>query len=105
MAVKPVLLVPDPRLKQPCAVVEDFGSALTELVQDLEDTMRSNPGCVGIAACQIGAMQSVAIVDTSVHRKHGPLSQGRFVLVNPVLLSHEGERMGREGCLSLPDFT
>ena len=54
MAVRPVLLVPDPRLKQPSAPVEGFDVSLSQLIQDLEDTRRENAGCVGIAACQIG---------------------------------------------------
>lgn len=105
MPIRPVLLVPDARLKTPCEVVEDFGASLREIVRDLEDTMADNAGCVGIAACQIGAMQRVTIVDTSIHRKHGALSQGRFVLINPQLVRQDGENVGREGCLSLPDFT
>jgi peptide deformylase len=105
MPIRPVLLVPDARLKQPCALVEHFGPELQTLVADLEETMRSHPGCVGIAACQIGVLQRVAIVDTTVHKKHGAQSQGRMVLVNPTITRRGGERMGREGCLSLPDFT
>lgn len=105
MPIRPVLLVPDARLKTPCAQVEDFDEDLRELVRDLEDTMADNAGCVGVAACQIGAMLRVAIVDTSFHRKHGALSQGRFILVNPRLVRQSGAAVGREGCLSLPDFT
>jgi len=100
-----VLLVPDPRLKTPCRPVEEFGEALFALVRDLEDVVAVSPGCVGVAACQIGELWRVAIVDTSGHKKHGPLSQGRFVLVNPTILEGHGERLGREGCLSLPEFT
>lgn len=105
MAILPVLLVPDARLKQPCAPIENFNDELRELIVDLEDTMRSNSGCVGIAACQIGALQRVAIVDTSGHRKHGAQSSGRIILINPVITRRSGESVGREGCLSLPDFT
>lgn len=105
MPIRPVLLVPDARLKTPCAQVESFDDSLREIVRDLEDTMADNAGCVGIAACQIGALLRVAIVDTSGHRKHGALSQGRFVLVNPRLVRQNGAVVGREGCLSLPDFT
>jgi peptide deformylase len=94
MPLRPIVLVPDARLKQPCAPVEHFDDELHELVRDLEDTMAANVGCVGIAACQIGAMQRVAIVDTSVHRKHGDKSQGRFVLVNPQLVRQSGEAIG-----------
>ena len=103
--VRSILLVPDPRLKQCCAAVEHFDNALRELIRDLDDTMRVNAGCVGIAACQIGVLKRVAIVDTSDHKKHGTQSQGRIVLINPTVTMRHGERLGREGCLSLPDFT
>ncbi len=105
MPIRPIVLVPDARLKTPCDVVVDFGDALREIVRDLEDTMADNAGCVGVAACQIGAMWRITIVDTSGHRKHGDKSQGRFVLVNPKITRQSGESVGREGCLSLPDFT
>jgi len=105
MAIRPVLLVPDTRLKQPCSAVTEFGDELLAVLQDLEDTRSASTGCVGIAAPQIGVLQQVAIVDTSGHKKHGAHSQGRIVLVNPTITARDGERVGREGCLSLPDFT
>jgi peptide deformylase len=103
--IRPVLLVPDPRLKEVCAPVEHFDDALRELVRDLEDTRAASPACVGIAASQIGAMFRVAIVDTSGHKKFGAASHGHMVMINPVITARSGERLGREGCLSLPDFT
>lgn len=103
--VRPVILVPDARLKQACTPVDTFDENLAQLAQDLVDTMEAGPGSVGVAACQLGEMWCVAVVDTSSHRKHGAQSQGRFVLVNPQIVAQEGERMGREGCMSLPDFT
>ena len=103
--IRPIILVPDKRLNTPCEAVTEFDEALRQLTQDLEDTMRAGPGSVGVAASQIGEMKRVAVVDTSGHRKFGPESQGFFVLVNPQIIEREGERMGREGCMSLPDFT
>jgi len=100
-----IILVPDARLKMSCAPVERFDEELWRLVEDLTDTMRSGPGSVGVAAPQIGEMWRVAIVDTSGHRKFGADSQGFFALVNPRIVAHEGQREGREGCMSLPDFT
>jgi peptide deformylase len=100
-----IILVPDTRLSTPCAPVEAFGPELRQLVEDLTDTMRAGVGSVGVAAPQIGEMWRVAVVDTSGHRKFGPQSQGFFALVNPKIVAHDGEREGREGCMSLPDFT
>jgi len=105
MPIRPVLLVPDARLKQRCEIVTEFDDNLRASIQDLEDTRLDNTGCVGIAAPQIAIMQRIAIVDTSGHKKHGAVSQGRMVLVNPAITTMEGEHLGREGCLSLPDFT
>lgn len=98
-------MVPDARLKTMCDAVEEFNSELIEFISDLEDTRAASPGCVGIAAPQIGALHRVAIVDTSGHRKHGDASSGHLVLINPRLTQKRGRRLGREGCLSLPDFT
>jgi len=105
MAVREVILVPDARLKKACATIENFDADLQQIIADLEDTRSAAPGCVGIAACQVGVLQRVAIVDTSAHKKHGASSSGHLVLINPQITRREGERVGREGCLSLPDFT
>jgi peptide deformylase len=66
--------------------------------------MRSFPGCVGLAAPQIGELVRVAVVDCSDHpRAENP--NGLMVLVNPRLTSAQGSELGREGCLSIPDLT
>jgi peptide deformylase len=103
--VREIVLVPDPRLNMACEKIEVFDENLRSIAQDLEDTMRAGVGSVGVAAPQIGEMVRVAVVDTSGHRKFGPDSQGFFVLVNPEIIARDGERTGREGCMSLPDFT
>ena len=103
--IRPVILVPDARLCAPCAPATRFDRALRALARDLEETMRAGRGSVGIAAPQVGEMTRLTVVDTSGHRKFGAQSQGFFALVNPVIVHSEGERTGREGCMSLPDFT
>jgi len=105
MAVLPILTVPDPRLKEVCAEVEAFDGALRTLVADLEDTRRSGAAAVGIAAPQVGRLVRVAIVDVSGYaRAKGP-NHGHLVLVNPEITAWDGLAVGREGCLSVPDFT
>jgi peptide deformylase len=105
MAVLPVLTVPDPRLKEVCAPVEAFDDALAALVADLEETRRAGPAAVGIAAPQVGRLVRVAVVDVSGYaRAKGP-NHGHVVLVNPEITSWDGLAVGREGCLSVPDFT
>lgn len=104
MAILPILTYPAPELRKVSAVVERRTDELARLVADLTETLDSLPGCVGIAAPQVGALQRVVIVDASRYRKKVP-NQGRMVLVNPVLRSASGKGIFREGCLSLPDFT
>lgn len=99
----PVLTYPDPRLKAVSAPVERFDEALRAFVADLEETMRAQPGGVGIAAPQVGRRQRICIVDVSA--REGVESHGRLVLVNPEILAWEGLEVGREGCMSVPDYT
>ena len=103
MAVLEVLHYPDARLKQVSAPVTEFAADLRRLLADLEATMRAHPGCVGLAAPQVGRLQRIAIVDVS--SRPGVRHNGRLVLVNPQVLERGGEVVGREGCLSVPDYT
>lgn len=103
MAVLDILQYPDPRLKQVSVPVITFDDSLRALLRDLEDTMRAGPGSVGIAAPQVNCFVRVVVVDVSVKPKiahHGCLR-----LVNPEIVRRDGELKGREGCLSVPDFT
>ena len=103
MAVLPVLVYPDERLKRISAKVEVFDEALHRFIADLAETMRSYPGCVGLAAPQVNYFRRIVIVDVSAKpdiRHHGCL-----ILVNPEIVASAGEAVGREGCLSVPDYT
>jgi peptide deformylase len=100
--VRRVLTFPNPVLKQRCDPVDlAFGVALAE---DLVETMRAHPGCVGIAAPQVGEPVRVAVIDVRGHR-HKTSSNGLLVLVNPAILAMAGIHVAREGCLSLPEIT
>ena len=104
MPVREVLEVPDPRLKQVAAQWEGTAAQTAALAADLIDTMRSFPGCVGLAAPQIGEPWRAIIVDVTGHKK-AKSCHGLMVLFNPELLSADGAEVAREGCLSVPDFT
>ncbi len=67
MAVRPVLRLPDPVLKRPAGPVGRVGSAARALGQDLLDTMRASPACVGLAAPQIGVGLRAFCVDVTGH--------------------------------------
>ncbi len=104
MAVLEILRIPDKRLKQPSEVVESFDETLRAFIADLEATRQNGPGAVGIAAPQVAHFRRIAIVDVSNTRKPVP-NHGYMVLVNPEITHWDGFEMGREGCLSVPDFT
>jgi peptide deformylase len=103
VAERPVLRYPNPLLKQRCREIED-AETLARIAEDLVDTMRGQPRCVGLAAPQIGEPVRLAAVDVTGHPKATSCS-GLLVLANPVLVGSSGSEVGREGCLSLPDLT
>ncbi len=65
--------------------------------------MRAGPRGVGIAAPQVGRFERIVIVDVSCKPKIK--QHGRLVLINPEIVSREGSTVGREGCLSVPEYT
>ncbi len=73
--------------------------------RDLLDTMEAAPGCVGLAAPQIGEEVRMVAVDCSEHPKAAGAHNGVLVLVNPVIVESSGAEVGREGCLSIPHLT
>ena len=103
MAVLEILTYPDPRLERISQPVESFDDELRSFIADLEATRCAGPGAVGIAAPQVGRAQRIVIVDISSKPKNP--NHGHLVLVNPEIIEWEGFAVGREGCLSVPDFT
>jgi peptide deformylase len=95
--------MPHPALKRRAAQASD-PEEVERVVADLLDTMAAAPRCVGIAAPQIGEEVRIATVDVTDHPKATSCA-GLLVLVNPVIVHAAGSEVGREGCLSIPDFT
>ena len=106
MAVKEVLIYPDPRLKEVCSPIDHFDQSTRELLQNLVDTMVDAGHSVGIAAPQIGDLRRVAVVDVS-KSKLGKKQEnhGLLQMVNPEIIETEGSQIVREGCMSVPDYT
>lgn len=105
--IREVIRYPDAHLKAVCEPVGSEGplvGAAAQLAQDLLDTMSSFPGCVGIAAPQVGELVRMFAIDVTGHRR-AKSCHGRLVLVDPVVVERSGNVMMREGCLSIPDFT
>ena len=100
MAVREILVVPNPVLKQvsePAAAVDD---ALRALMDDMLETMYAAPG-VGLAAIQVGVPKRVIVMDLA--REEEPKAPRYFV--NPEILWSSEEMQGyEEGCLSVPEY-
>jgi len=98
-----ILQHPHVVLRQVAKEVDNFGEDFQNLCQTMKQLMIEGPGGVGIAAPQLGISQRVVIVDCSLGQ-HPCKNHGRLVMVNPVILEQSGKVLGREGCLSVPDW-
>jgi peptide deformylase len=84
--------------------VDPTSPETVQLAADLVATMRVSPGCVGLAAPQVGVGVKVFCVDVSEHPKTRD-HHGTFVLCNAEVVSGSRNEKAREGCMSVPDFT
>lgn len=102
--IRPVVVAPAPVLGEKGAEVDPTDPEVVKLADDLLETMRVSPGCVGLAAPQVGVPAQVFVVDVTGHPKaktcHGP-----FVLCNARVEEASQWQKGREGCMSVPDLT
>jgi len=99
MALLPIIIAPDPRLKQIAAPVARVDDRIRQLMDDLLETMYQAPG-VGLAAPQVGVLERVIVVDASANDEdRAPLR-----MANPELIQASDEDVQyEEGCLSLPE--
>ena len=103
MAIRDVLRMGHPVLRERAKPVESFGPELKSLLQDMKDTMAAKNGA-GLAAPQIGVSQRVVIFGVQKNPRYPDAEEVPFtVLVNPkiTMLTREIEE-GWEGCLSVP---
>lgn len=100
MAIRVIRVYPDPVLRVKCPPVEDFGSDLQSLADDMVETMYAAPG-VGLAAPQIGVETRFAVVDVTVGEEPGHL----IYLANPEIIESTGREGDVEGCLSIPGIS
>jgi peptide deformylase len=91
-------------LSRPGALVDPTAPEIVQLAADLVATMRVSPGCVGLAAPQVGVSAKVFCVDVSEHPKTRG-HHGTFVLCNAEVVSATRNEKAREGCMSVPDLT
>lgn len=120
MAIREILEVPDPLLKQISAPVEKFDDELRTLVTDMFETMYEAPG-IGLAAIQVGVPLRVLVIDLQPEDEeaeaelchshgghehyHKPTKKEPRVFINPELLDPSEEHIVyQEGCLSVPEI-
>ncbi len=99
-----VVRAPAEVLSTPCPRVDPTAAEVVQLAADLIATMRVSPGCVGLAAPQVGVTAQVFCVDVSEHPKTRT-GHGTFALCNAEVVSASRNERAREGCMSVPDFT
>ncbi len=98
--ILPILKYGAPQLSTASAPVATIDGTLNTLVQNMVETMYAAPG-VGLAAPQVGVNLRLFTADIS----GGKEKNGLFVIINPEIVSSEGEQAETEGCLSLPEFS
>jgi peptide deformylase len=96
MANLPILEYPDPRLRIRAEPVTDIDAEIRQLLADMLDTMYAAPG-IGLAATQVNVHKRLLVVDVSEERNEP------YCLINPDILSAEGNVSYEEGCLSVPE--
>ena len=100
MAIRDILVVPDPVLKQVSAPVEAVDDALRALMDDMLETMYDAPG-IGLAAIQIGVAKRVIVMDLA---REGEPKAPRFFVNPQIVWASEETAPYDEGCLSVPEI-
>jgi len=99
MALLPIIIAPDPRLKVTCAPVDAVDDRVRKLMDDMLETMYDAPG-VGLAAPQVGVARRIIVVDTA----KDPNPPKPYQMANPEIVWASDELVDyEEGCLSLPE--
>ncbi len=92
MAIRRILKKDDSALYKKCRPIDRIDKRILQLLDDLRDTMYHAEG-VGLAACQVGVLRRVVVIDAG---------NGLVEMINPEVLFAEGEQGCMEGCLSFP---
>lgn len=100
MAKRPILLLPDPRLRAVADPVDKIDNEVRTLARDMLDTMYDAPG-IGLAAPQVGALKRVVVMDLA--KEDEP--KAPIVMINPEIVKFSEETVTtEEGCLSIPEL-
>jgi peptide deformylase len=100
MTIKPLIILPDPILRQVSQPIEKVDAALLALADDMLETMYDAPG-IGLAAIQIGVPRRMLVVDLA---REGEEAKPQ-IFINPEIVKSSDEfSVYEEGCLSIPEY-
>ncbi len=100
MTIKPLIILPDPLLRQQSKPIERVDAEIVRLADDMLETMYDAPG-IGLAAIQIGVPRRMLVIDISREDE----DRKPVVFINPEILTvSEDVSTYEEGCLSIPDY-
>ena len=103
MAIRPILIIPDAKLRQVADAVPAVDAGIRALVDDMFETMYDAPG-IGLAAPQIGVMKRVVVIDVAKRQDEEAVPE-RMAFINPkIAWVSEELSTYEEGCLSIPDY-
>jgi peptide deformylase len=104
MAIRGILTYPNPRLAITSEDVTEFDAELTNLIEDMFETMYAAPG-IGLAAPQIDVPRNIFVIDIDYERDeetNAISGKSPHVFINPRIYNRAGEMLYKEGCLSVP---
>lgn len=93
MAIRKIRTIGDEILRKHCKPVKEITPRITELIEDMFETMYESNG-VGLAAPQVGILKQIVVIDVE--------DGNQYVLINPEIVEMSGSQTGPEGCLSVP---
>lgn len=93
MAIRKIRTIGDEILRKQCKPVKEITPRITELLEDMFETMYQSNG-VGLAAPQVGILKQIVVIDVE--------DGNQYVIINPEILETKGSQTGSEGCLSVP---
>ena len=100
MALRPIIILPDPKLRLVSKTIERVDDPLRRLIDDMIETMHDAPG-VGLAAVQVAELIRVLVVDTAKKEEE---PQPQAFIYPEILWSSEERSTYEEGCLSIPEY-
>lgn len=100
MAIRPILIIPDARLRAVADPIIEVDDEIRALAQDMLDTMYDAPG-IGLAATQLGVMKRIVVMDLAGEDEPA----APLVMINPEITGFGDEmQVTEEGCLSIPEL-